>query len=180
MVRSAADENIISAILLREGRDKFTNRAADKGGPTKWGITQSTLGKWRGKPVTIDDVKKLGEAEARDITYSMFILEPHFDLISDDALRGALVDFTYLFGADDSVPALQRAVGAFADGKLGTKTAKAANAMPARDVINQLSIERINLHARRVIEDLQAHGCFEGRQAENLRGWLNRATAFIK
>lgn len=178
--RSSADEKIIDAILIREGRDKFTNRPADKGGPTKWGVTLRTLSKYRGKPVTIEDVKKLGEAEARDITYSVFIVEPGFHQITDEGLRGALVDFTYLFGADDSIPALQRIVDVFADGKLGPKTANRTNSIPARGVINQLSIERINLHARRVVEDLQARHWFDGTQAENLRGWLNRATAFIK
>ena len=36
-------EQVITDILRREGWPKYTNRAADKGGPTKGGITLETL-----------------------------------------------------------------------------------------------------------------------------------------
>lgn len=32
----------ISEVIEREGGDKFTNRAADRGGPTRYGVTQDT------------------------------------------------------------------------------------------------------------------------------------------
>jgi len=77
-----------------------------------------------------------------------------------------------LFGADDSIPALQEIVGTAADGQLGPKTVAAANAMEARSVINRLAVKRIKLHANRVVENQT--------QIRFLRGWINRATSFIK
>lgn len=180
MARTPEDEKIIDRIFVMEGGDKYTNRKADLGGPTRWGVTQGTLAKWR-RPtrVTAEDVMNLGEAEARDITYEMYIVQPGFHRITNPDLRHALIDFTYLFGADDSIPALQRIVGARPDGVLGPATAAAANAAEARGVINKLAVERIKLHAQRVVDDAKSRGNFEGTQLENLRGWDNRATAFI-
>lgn len=34
--------NAITEVMIREGGDKYTNRAADRGGPTRWGVTQVT------------------------------------------------------------------------------------------------------------------------------------------
>ncbi len=33
---------VIEAEIEREGGDKFTDRAEDRGGPTRWGVTQAT------------------------------------------------------------------------------------------------------------------------------------------
>lgn len=175
----AASQEIISRIFLREGGETFTNNPADAGGPTKWGITQATLAQWRGRPVSAQDVRDLGEPEARDITYELFLRRPGFTRINDLELRDALVDFTYLFGLDDSVPSLQRLVGASPDGVLGPKTALAANAREPRGLINGLAAERIRLHVRRVVGDLKAQGHFSG-QVIFLAGWANRALGFIK
>ena len=34
---------MIERVLIREGRDTYTNDPSDAGGPTKWGITQGAL-----------------------------------------------------------------------------------------------------------------------------------------
>jgi lysozyme family protein len=179
MTRTPQDEKIIDRIFIMEGGATYTNRPADKGGPTKYGITQATLAKWRGRAVSPEDVKNLGEAEARDITYQKFIVEPGFSLLSDPDMRFAMVDFTFLFGADDSIPTLQRILNTRVDGVLGPGTAALANGADHRFVMNRLAVERIKLHAQRVVDDLMRRECFHGSQAENLRGWINRAAAFI-
>ncbi|WP_429169187.1 glycoside hydrolase family 108 protein [Aeromonas rivipollensis] len=33
---------VIDEVIQREGGDKFTDRAEDRGGPTRWGVTQAT------------------------------------------------------------------------------------------------------------------------------------------
>lgn len=172
MTRSPEDDAIISHIFEAEGGDKFTNDPSDAGGPTKFGITQDTLAAHRGHPVTAEDVKNLQEPEARDIAYARYIVKPGFARINDPGLRYALVDFSYLFGADDSIPALQEIVGTAADGQLGPKTAAAANSAELRHVINMLAVKRVKLHASRVVQNES--------QLRFLRGWVNRATSFIR
>lgn len=180
VTRSADDNRIIDHVFELEGGSEYTDRPADKGGPTKYGITQATLSRWRGYVVIPAAVKELSEEEARQITYQYYIVDPGFNLLASPELRMALVDFTFLFGADDSVPALQRIVGTFPDGRLGRKTAAAADAAEARHVINALSVERVRLHCQKVVDDLKDRGAFAGSQAQYLRGWVNRATAFIR
>ena len=41
------DSEIISAILVREGGGRYTDVPADRGGPTKYGITQAALAEYR-------------------------------------------------------------------------------------------------------------------------------------
>jgi len=59
------EDQIIAEIIQREGG--FSDRTADRGGATNFGITIQTLAAWRKKPVTVDDVKKLTPAEATEI-----------------------------------------------------------------------------------------------------------------
>lgn len=181
MTRTAADDDLISRIIVLEGGATYTNRPTDRGGPTKYGITLAELAKHRGRAVTSlqpADVAALEEPEARDIIWQHYLVEPGIVLITDPTLRFALVDFTVLFGPDDSIPTLQRLVGTRPDGRLGPLTAAAANGQEARHLVNELAIERVRLHAARVVQDLLLRGQVLG-QAEYLRGWLNRATGFV-
>lgn len=181
MTRSPEDEVIITTIIEAEGGDKYTNDPTDKGGPTKYGITLGALAEWRGhNPITAEDVKNLQEPEARDITYARYIIKPGFGRINDANLRYALVDFTFLFGADDSIPILQQIVGTATDGVLGPKTAAAANAMEVRTIINALAVHRQHLHLNRVLAELRLLPNFNELQARFLKGWSNRALAFIR
>lgn len=72
------------ALLAREGGGAFTNRAADKGGPTRWGIDAATLGAWRklGRPATADEVKALGQTEALTIYRQRYFVLPGFDRVA--------------------------------------------------------------------------------------------------
>jgi lysozyme family protein len=177
--RTSSDDALISRIFVLEGGSTFSSLRNDIGGPTKYGITQATLSRWRGHAVSPADVAALGEPEARDIIWQNYLVGPGIVLLADQSLRLAMVDFTVLFGPDDSVPTLQRLVGTRPDGRLGPLTAAAANGQEARHLVNELAVERVKLHAAKVVDDLRARGqvlC----QAEFLRGWLNRAVGFIQ
>lgn len=73
-------DTIIDGILRVEG-SVYTNRAADAGGPTKYGITQRTLSGWRGVHVSAADVAALPEAEARRIYYNNYVAQPGFGAV---------------------------------------------------------------------------------------------------
>ena len=70
------DTAIIDAILRREGG--FVDHPADQGGPTKYGVTQRTLKQYRGRSVTVGDLRDLGESEARLIYQRLYITGPGF------------------------------------------------------------------------------------------------------
>jgi lysozyme family protein len=64
-------EEILEEILRREGG--FVDHPLDKGGHTKWGITLRTLAAWRQEPQTIDHVRQLSKAEAKDIYRERYV-----------------------------------------------------------------------------------------------------------
>lgn len=165
------DEQIIDAIIAKE-TSRYTNRAHDRGGPTKFGITQATLSRYRGEPVTALDVETLTEAEAREIYRFLFIEQPGFDHIANDDLRSLVVDCGVNHNMRDAVVMLQRAVGATPDGVFGPKTIAAVNAgEPLRHYLN-LCAERTCFYGKIVTHD--------PTQLENLNGWLNRAMGFVR
>ena len=50
----------------------YVNHPNDRGGPTNMGVTQSTLSGYLGRPATIEDVKNLDQATARDVYKKLF------------------------------------------------------------------------------------------------------------
>ena len=56
----------IGKILQHEG-SRYTNHPADRGGPTKHGITLGVLKRYRKGRTTAEDVKKLTVDEAKEI-----------------------------------------------------------------------------------------------------------------
>ena len=55
--------DIIEKTMRREGWDKYTNRASDRGGPTKWGITQGAWSGYINRLATINEIKAITEAK---------------------------------------------------------------------------------------------------------------------
>lgn len=137
-------DTIIDGILRAEG-SAYTNDPADSGGPTKYGITQATLSAFRGYAVTPDDVAELTEAEARQIYFKRYWLEPRINLLGAHSMKVAaeVMDTGVNAGPSVAVSMLQRALNAFndrgqlyadlvVDGKAGPATAAALAAFLRR------------------------------------------------
>jgi len=173
---------IITGILAREGGGKYTNRVADRGGPTKYGITQATLAYFRGHPVTAEDVRGLTEGEARIIYENVYITDPGFDKIADEALRIVLIDFGVHSGPRRAIEQLQMAVGTMIDGVIGPNTLGAMERLGADECRRRVVAFRIRYLVRLVINDVQVRQFRRNHphtNLENLNGWINRATEFI-
>lgn len=102
---------IIDNILKIEG-SKYTNDPADRGGPTKYGITQRTLAAYRGHPVTPADVAALTEADARTIYYQRYVVDPGFDQVLklSERIGEELVDSGVNCGVARAAEWLQRSL----------------------------------------------------------------------
>lgn len=74
-------EDILDAILAAEGG--FVDDPEDLGGTTNFGITKATLEAYRGHPVTVEDVRNLPRAEAREIYRKNYVAP--FEWASGDA-----------------------------------------------------------------------------------------------
>ncbi len=64
----------------------YSNRASDRGGPTKYGVTHKTLAAHRGVPsVAADQVKTMTKMEAEDIYRRSYWGQSGGDLLPPDS-----------------------------------------------------------------------------------------------
>jgi lysozyme family protein len=162
---------IIDDLIRREG-DKFTDHPADRGGKTKYGVTQATLSEWLGRPATVDDVKSLTEHEAREIYRDAYITRPGFLGIESDAVRALAVDCAVNHGVKRAVQLLQEAAHVVTDGVLGPNTREAVNHMTAAVLYRRLCAARVRLYGEIITKNPP--------QAIFAAGWCNRVAEFIE
>lgn len=171
-------ERVIDAVIRRESR-RFTNRPADRGGPTKFGITGATLRAWRRKTggfvpkrgaATSEAVRALQEPEARAIYRDRYVARPGFDRIKDDDLFALAVDTGVLHGPWRAVKWLQRGLGTVEDGIVGPKTLRAAGRRP-RDARKAIIAARFASYGRTVNRDPS--------QLTFINGWIARTNEFL-
>lgn len=161
---------IIDDLIEREGG--YSDRAADRGGPTNWGITLTTLRRTRNNPeLTAEDVKKLTKDEARVIYQKEYIEVPGYSLIPNDRLKVQLIDFGVNSSPSRATKALQRVLGVKDDGHIGPMTLAALTRFGYSKANNLLMVERILFLGRLVRDDPS--------QSANINGWLIRATGFL-
>lgn len=183
-------EDIVTALLLREGRE-YTNDPIDHGGPTKFGITLRDLRAWRSRiaadegeachirlATTEADVEALEEAEAREIYRRRYILDPGFDQIPDDWLRAFVVDTGVLQGQKTAVKLVQRALGVTMDGILGPVTLAALAAADPALIRSIMIRNRIQHLVACALADVPPD-TVSTTNLKFLRGWLNRVAAFL-
>lgn len=166
-------QDTIGDLIKREGG--FVNHASDKGGATKYGITQTTLSSWRGKSVTENDVAALCDAEARDIYYNKFITGPNFDKIPDMKLREMVIDAGVNSGPSRATKWIQEILGIQADGIMGVMTLTALRNMnPAQrhELRKAYTAKRMIYIASLVTADPS--------QIKFLRGWTSRVMDLMR
>ena len=170
MIPPLTETQIIEGIISREGG--YVDHAADRGGPTNFGITIARLRDWRGvQSLTANDVRLMRRGEAALIYSHDFIRQPGFHLIADDHLREHVIDFGVNSGPGTAARKLQQVAGAVQDGIIGPETLNAIRRMGVARVSNLLMAERIRFLGRIVSGD---HS-----QAAFISGWLNRALEFM-
>lgn len=188
------DSAIIAEILVREGWPSYTDDPADRGGPTKGGITLATLSAWRGRPCTIAELQALAEPEAREIYRRQYITGPGFTGIADADLRHVVVDAAVLHGQGTAARGLQAAANALAarlgrpaglrvDGQVGRVTLAAVNGLPAPALRTAFVAWRIRYVGDLVQANANARAAGTAPQSRDQArfcgGWLNRATSFL-
>ncbi|WP_372395183.1 glycosyl hydrolase 108 family protein (plasmid) [Azospirillum sp. HJ39] len=179
-------EAVIDTILRREGWPCYTDRPSDRGGPTKGGITLTTLTGWRKRPVTAADVAALDEDEVRTIYRARYIEEPGFAGITDGALRTLVIDSAVNHGPARAGAWLQDAVNDLAgrpvlkvDGAVGPRTLAAVNGADAAGLWRSVFARRMRFYGQLITGDARKRGRTED-DALNAAGWLNRLAEFME
>lgn len=161
---------LIDDILRREGG--FVDHPEDRGGPTKYGITQATLADWRGETVSAEDVRDLTEAEAREIYLRLYVRDPRFDRIQHPRLRHLVVDCGVHHGPARAARWLQRAAGVTADGAVGPITLQAVAQASGGELYRQVLARRTRVIGRLITR--------KPSQAAFAAGWAARTAELIE
>ena len=166
-------DEIITDILKAEGWDKYTNHPADRGGPTKWGITLKTWQDYNRNPALSEaDVQGITELQARTLYHQQYIIEPGFTNIYSDFLLAVVADAAVNHGPRRATKWLQRAVGTRQDGVVGPITTAAVNSSSVFDTTLKFLAYRIKFYGYLVSRD---HS-----QAVFAHGWNSRAAKWLE
>jgi lysozyme family protein len=180
------------ALHAKEGGDKYTNRAADRGGPTKHGVTAKKLGEWRklNRPATPAEVQALTEREAYLIYRDDFFVKPGFDLVAQVSPRIAeeLLDTGVNMGPHWPSYWVQRSLNLLnnrgqhypdikVDAKVGPATVRALRALIDRRgqrLAEDLMLKLLNsFQLQRYVDIIEGSGA-DGDQEENAVGWISQ------
>lgn len=161
-------DDLIGPLLEREGG--YSNRKADRGGPTNMGVTQRVFDEWlgsHGKPVR--DVKTLTRDEAVSLYFELYWKKSNCHALPP-AVREIHFDAAVNHGVVRAAKLLQDAAGATADGVIGKATLAAVFAMPPLLLLARYAVMRYRFYGKIIARDKS--------QLENISGWLNRMEHF--
>jgi lysozyme family protein len=151
-----------------------SNDPDDRGGLTKWGVTQATYDRYRkAKGLPLQSVVKMTDAEMRDIYWAYYWQPVRGDEFAYP-LALALFDTAVNMGVGTAIKLLQRATNDLlpqqrrvaVDGKLGEQTLKTAKTLDPR----RLALQLCDRREERYHAIVRANPT----QQKFLRGWLNR------
>lgn len=170
-------EQMIDEVLSKEGG--FVNHPADKGGATKYGITQRTLAKYLEKSVSVDEVKALDVETARDIYELRYYRAPRIDRLPPE-LQPFLFDCAVNHGPRRAIKFLQLVCNEAGygpltvDGLMGPKTKAQANA--CLEYLQQWMLLALIEERQMFYLNIVDHN---PQQQVFLKGWLKRAKSFL-
>lgn len=171
-------DELIDAVIDREGG--YSNHPADRGGATRWGITQA-VARRHGYD---GDMRALPRGEAAAIYRRLYWLRPRFDAVGARAplIAAELFDTGVNMGPAVAATFLQRALNALnrgatdypdmaADGRIGPVTLAALDAFIAR---RSPGGEAVLLKAIEALQGARYVALAERRPANEafLYGWL--------
>lgn len=129
-------DQLIEDVIEREG--DYVDHPADRGGPTRWGITQAVAR----RQGYMDDMRRLPQSDAAAIYKRLYWLVPAFDKVAETApkLTAELFDTGINMGTGTATGFLQRALNALnrngsdygdivVDRRIGPATLLALNAL---------------------------------------------------
>lgn len=139
----AAIADVLAGILRREGG--YRHVPGDAGGPTHYGITATTLGRWRrlGRPATAEEVQALPPEEAQHI-YRAWYIDPILTKIPYAPLAEQLIDFGVNSGPARAIRWLQRVLGIPVTGELGQNTLGTLAVLARQDVAGRPALALVN------------------------------------
>lgn len=163
MAYDAAFLLAVQRTLVEEG--VLSDRASDRGGITKYGVTIPFLTDYLGKPATAADIIALTKDKAID-AYYVVIWKKRGLASLPGKIAGEVFDFAVNSGPGQAIKTLQKVLKINPDGVLGPLVVQACGMCVARRLCNDYLIAR-----GRFLMDLCQH---DASQLDSLEGWYNR------
>ncbi len=145
--------------IINQQEGEFSDNPADRGGPTKFGITQETL---KSLATGVDDISQITKSMASDIIVDNFLIKPGINKLPL-SIKAQMLDMSVNHGPENAIKIMQRSMGLKETGKLDQQTLDAAASIDP----NQLLDSRIKFYENIVKNDKT--------QEQFLNGWKNRA-----
>ncbi len=166
-------EKILEDIIAREGG--YVHHVADRGGPTKYGITLRTLSSYLDRHVTEAEIKALDRNTAKAILRTEYYQKPQLDKLPP-TLWPVMLDMATHHGPVQAIKLLQQALNQQGnnlrvDGKLGVHTIRAAKKAASENDFMDAVVEQ----RRRFLQNIVHR---DASQQIFLHGWIARAEAF--
>jgi lysozyme family protein len=173
-----AVDTMITEIIQREGG--YVNHPADKGGPTKYGVTQVTYSRHLGRQATIDDVQKMPLDVAREIYRKTYFDGPGLARLPAE-VQPVVFDMAVHSGPKQAIRIVQDAINAAGfgpckvDGIIGSTTC--TRAATAQKEVGDLFNDTIVMKRIEFLESILQR---RPRQEVFRKGWMRRAKSFFK
>jgi lysozyme family protein len=153
----------VAKTLIREGGAQFTDNPDDRGGPTKYGISQRAYANV--------DIRNLSEDQAKAI-----YKRDYWDKVSGDALKSQAVaenifDTAVNMGPTTATKLVQMTVDIDIDGKFGPGTLMAVNGVDDQEFLAGFTLAKVARYAAICKKD--------PTQSRFLLGWINRALGSV-
>lgn len=170
-------EQMIDDILRREGG--FIDHPADRGGPTKYGITQKTLSAYLGRAAQRQEVESLSEEVAREIYRRNYYIAPQIDQLPP-SVQPFVFDCAVNHGPQRAIKFVQNVCNRAGyqpplsvDGAMGPNTKRGAEwteEQKGETFLKALLEERRDFY-RLIVQTNPSQQVF-------LNGWMNRVEEF--
>lgn len=163
-------DQALDYVLANEGG--FSDHPADRGGATRYGITRETASRWRGYPVSVDEMKVFPIYEARKIYEAWYWKPLGCDKILDTNVAICMFDIGIVRGIGSSGLYAQQVcnhlgAGLVEDHQIGPKSLKAINEAPRGEFVRAFAA-RAEAGFRGIVASNPSQAVF-------LKGWVNRA-----
>jgi lysozyme family protein len=149
----------VAKTLIREGGARFTDNPDDRGGATKYGISQ------RAYPGV--DIPSLTEEQAKAIYRQDYWDKVSGDKVKSQAVAENIFDTAVNMGATTATKLVQLTLEVGVDGKFGPDTLRALNAVDEKEFLAEFTLAKVARYAAICNRDRT--------QSKFLLGWINRS-----
>jgi lysozyme family protein len=154
----------INKVLEHEGG--FVDHKSDPGGATNFGITKRVYEAFKGRKVSITEMKNMPKSDAVAIYKANYWDAIQGDLIKSYKIAFAMFDQAVNRGVSAAIKSAQKIIGAIQDGRMGAATLSTINGFNEEKFLSQYLADAIQAY-QAIVDKKPSSAVF-------LKGWLNR------